>query len=81
MKVKFILPLRAYTLTLLSIGFALKNVQTYISMRNCFEMCVCTLLKTNPMGGRVMTCALKAKKKQTSRNETRYTTSIWNLIC
>ena len=31
-------------------------------MRNCFEMCVYTLLKANPMGERVKTYALKGKK-------------------
>jgi hypothetical protein len=61
--VKLILPLRAYALTLPSIGFALRSVQTHISMRNYFEMCVCTLLKANPMGRRVRACVLKGKKK------------------
>ena len=60
--VKFILPLRACAPTLSSIGFALRSVQTHISMRNCFEMCVCTLLKANPMGERVRTYAFKGKK-------------------
>ena len=50
------LPLRAYALTLLPIGFALRSVQTHISKQIRIEMCVCTLLK--PMGRR----ASKAKK-------------------
>ena len=62
MLVKLILPLRAYALTLLPIGFALRSVQTHISMRNCFEMCVCTLLNANPMGGRLRAYAVKGKK-------------------
>ena len=60
--VKFILPLRACALTLLPIGFALRSVQAHISMRNCFEICVFTLLKANPMGERVRACGLKGKK-------------------
>jgi len=57
-----IIALRAYALTLPPIGFALRSVQTHISMRNCFEMCVCALLKANPIGGRVRAYALKGKK-------------------
>ena len=64
-KVKLILPLRAYALTLPPIGFALRNVQTHISMRNCFEMCVCTLLNANPMGGRVRAYAQKTPSTPT----------------
>jgi hypothetical protein len=37
-------------------------VQTHISMQNCFEICVCILLKANPMCGRVRACALNGKK-------------------
>jgi len=66
-KIKFSLPLRACALTLLPIGFALRSVQTHISMRNCFEKCVCTLLKANPMGGRVRAYALKGKSKVIKR--------------
>ena len=60
--VKFILPLRACALTPPPIEFALRSVQIYISMQNYFEMCVCTLLKANPMGRRVKACALRGKK-------------------
>jgi hypothetical protein len=35
-------------------------------MRNCFEMCVCTLLKANLVDERVRTYALKVKKKNAS---------------
>ena len=55
------LPLRAYALTLPPIGFALRSVQTHISKQFRIEMCVCTLLKANPMGGRVRAHALKGK--------------------
>jgi len=34
------LPLRAYALTLLPIGFALRSVLTHISKQFCIEMCV-----------------------------------------
>ena len=33
-------------------------------MRNCFEMCVCTILKTNLMDERVMAYTLKGKKNR-----------------
>ena len=61
---KFIFFLSVYTLSLSlpPIRFVLRSVQTYISMRNCFEMCVYTLLKANPMDGRVRAYALKGKK-------------------
>jgi hypothetical protein len=61
---KFILPLKACALTLSSIGFALRSVQTHISMQNCIKMCVCTLFKAkaNLMSKRVKAYALKGKK-------------------
>jgi hypothetical protein len=60
--VKFILFTRAYDFTLQPIRFVLRSIQTHISMRNCFNICVCTLLKANIMNGRVSACALKGKK-------------------
>jgi len=51
----------AYALTLPPIGFALRSVQTHISKQFRIEMCVCTFLKANPMGGRVRAYALKGK--------------------
>ena len=59
------LPLRAYALTLPPIGFALKSVQTHISKQIRIEMCVCTVLKANPMGRRVRAHALKGKENFT----------------
>jgi hypothetical protein len=47
------LSLRTHALTLPLIKFTLRSVQTHISMQNCIEMCVCTLLKANPMRERV----------------------------
>jgi len=67
-RVKFSLPLRACALTLLPIGFVLRSVQTHISMQNCFEICVCTLLKANPMGRRVRAYAGKKNPFQHSRS-------------
>jgi len=42
-------------------GFVLRSVQTHISKQFRIEICVCTLLKANPMGGRVMAYVLKGK--------------------
>ncbi|EES08911.2 hypothetical protein SORBI_3005G202600 [Sorghum bicolor] len=61
----FFFPLRTYALTLSPIGFALRSVQTPISKQIRIEMCVCTLLKANPMGRRVSTHALKGKENFT----------------
>jgi len=57
--VKLILLLMAYALAPPFIGFALRSVQTRILMRNCFEMCVYTLLKANRMDMRVRVYTLK----------------------
>jgi hypothetical protein len=54
-------PLRVYALTLLLIGFALRSVQTHILKQFRIEMCVCTLLEANTMGGRLRAYALKGK--------------------
>ena len=62
--VKLILPLRVYALTLPPIEFVLRSVQTHISMRNCFEKRVCTLLNANLMDGRLRTYVFKGKKKK-----------------
>jgi hypothetical protein len=64
---RFFLPLRAYALTLPSIGFALKSVQTHILKQVCTEICVCILLKTNLMGGRVRAHAFKDKINFTTK--------------
>jgi hypothetical protein len=42
------LPLRVCTLTLSTIGFVLRSVQTHISIQIHIEMCVCTLINANP---------------------------------
>jgi len=57
----FFLRLRAYAFTLLLIGFALRSVQTHISKQFHIEMCVCTLLKANPMNERVRAYDLRGK--------------------
>jgi hypothetical protein len=60
--VKFILPLKACAFTLPPIGFANeKYANTYLNT-NCFEICVCTLLKANAIDRRARTCALKDRK-------------------
>ena len=59
-------PLRAHALILLLIGFTLTSVQTHISKQFRIEMCVCTILKTNPIGERVRAYALKGKINFTS---------------
>jgi len=66
---RFFLSLRAHTLALPPIGFALRNVQTHISKQFRIEMCVCTLLKANIMGGRVRAHALKDKINFAGNNE------------
>ena len=43
----------------------LRSVQTHISKQIRIEMCVCTLLKANPMGRRVRAHALKGKENFT----------------
>ena len=55
--------LKGCALTLLPIGFALRSAQTSISMRNCFEMCVYTLLKANSMGERARYVPLREKTR------------------
>ena len=62
----FPLKRRAHALTLLSIRFTLKSVQTHISKQFRIEMCVYTLIKANPMSGRVRAHALKGKINFTS---------------
>ena len=63
-RVKFILLLRVYILTFLSIRFILKSIQTHISMQKYFKICVCTFLKANSIGEKVRACALKGKKNR-----------------
>ena len=55
------MPLRAHAFTLPPIGFALRSVQTHISKQFRIEMCVCILLKANPIGRRVSAHILKRK--------------------
>ena len=53
--------LRAHALTPSPIGLTLRSVQTHISKQFCIKICVCTLVKTNPIGKGVMTHAFKDK--------------------
>ncbi|KAG0520160.1 hypothetical protein BDA96_08G049600 [Sorghum bicolor] len=59
------LPLRACALTPSTTGFALRSVQTHISMQIRFEICVCTLLNANPVVEGVGAHALKSKNNFT----------------
>jgi len=57
--------LKAYALTLPPIGFALRNVQIHISKQFRVEMCVCTLLKANPIGRKVRAYVFEGKENFT----------------
>jgi len=48
--------------TLSTIRFALRSVQTHISIRICFEMCVCTFFNVNPVGENEKHMPLEGKK-------------------
>jgi len=65
---KFFVPSRAHVLTLSSIEFILRSMQTHILMYFCFEMCVCTLLNANPIGESVEACALCEFNRWESRS-------------
>jgi hypothetical protein len=67
-----LLPLRAHALTLPTIRFALRSMQTHISKQFRIEMRVCTLLKANLIGGRVRADALKDKIN--------FTLDLWSLV-
>jgi len=51
---------------------ALRSVQTHISKQFRIEMCVCTLLKANPMGEKVRAHALKGKINFTQERRPKY---------
>jgi len=58
LRTRFFFSSRTYVLTLTPIEFILRSVQTHISKHIRIEMCVCTLLKANPIGRRVRAHAL-----------------------
>jgi len=60
-RTRFFFVLKAYVLTFLPIGFALRSVQTHISKQFGIEMYVYIFLKANSMGGRVRAHAFKGK--------------------